>query len=135
MELAPALRGDFARVWSTHHPPSPPPPARVRRGLGGTPIELLEQWGFLPSRLVSVHGIWLTETELDLLGQRGGRLSYNCVSNMFFAERIIRLAQPASRGIRTGLGTDGAASNNALSILRGGQTAGLAQRGQAGGGP
>jgi len=52
--------------------------------------------------------------------------------NMFFAERIIRLADITSRGIRTGLGTDGAASNNALSILRDVQIAGLAQRVQAG---
>jgi 5-methylthioadenosine/S-adenosylhomocysteine deaminase len=86
----------------------------------------------LSSRLVSVHGIWLTEAELDLMGQCGGRLSYNCTSNMFFAERIIVLAELAKRGIRVGLGTDGAASNNALSVFRDAQIAGLAQRVQVG---
>src|SRR6266851_1041869 len=132
IELAAGLAEDFGTLWYMHISDSASSTDRVRRELGGTSLELLEQWGVLSSRLVSVHGIWLTETELDLLGQRGGRLSYNCVSNMFFAERIIRLAELASRGIRTGLGTDGAASNNALSILRDVQIAGLAQRVQAG---
>lgn len=132
IELAAGLAEDFETLWYMHVSDSASSTERVRRELGGTSIELLEQWGVLSSRLVSVHGIWLTDTELDLLGRCGARLSYNCASNMFFAERIILLTEFAKRGIRVGLGTDGAASNNALSILRDVQIAGLAQRLQAG---
>jgi len=132
VELAAALAEEFGTLWYMHVSDSASSADRVRRELGGSEIGLLDGWGLLTSRLVSVHGIWLTEAELDLVGQRDGRLSYNCASNMFFAERIIRLADITSRGIRTGLGTDGAASNNALSILRDVQIAGLAQRVQAG---
>jgi 5-methylthioadenosine/S-adenosylhomocysteine deaminase len=132
IELAAGLAEDFDTMWYMHVSDSASSTERVRRELGGTSIELLKRWGVLSSRLVSVHGIWLTEAELDLMGQCGGRLSYNCASNMFFAERIIVLAELAKRGIRVGLGTDGAASNNALSVFRDAQIAGLAQRVQVG---
>lgn len=132
VELAAGLAEEFGTLWYMHVSDSASSTAAVLRELGDTSVELLDGWGLLSPRLVSVHGIWLTRTELDLIGERAGRVSYNCVSNMFFAERIIRLAELRRRGIRTGLGTDGAASNNALSIFRDVQIAGLAQRVQAG---
>lgn len=131
VELAAGLAAEFGTLWYMHISDSASSTDRVRRELGAPSIELLEKWGVLSSRLVSVHGIWLTDTELDLLGGRSGRLSYNCASNMFFAERIISLRELRKRGIRTGIGTDGAASNNALSVFRDVQLAGLAQRLQA----
>jgi 5-methylthioadenosine/S-adenosylhomocysteine deaminase len=132
VELAASLAEEHRTLWYMHVSDSASSTERVQRELGGASIEILDQWGVLSSRLVAVHGIWLTETELDLLGQCGGRVSYNCVSNMFFAERIVPLGELRRRGIRVGLGTDGAASNNALSILRDAQIAGLAQRVRSG---
>lgn len=131
VELAAGLAAEFGTLWYMHVSDSQVSTGRVRRELGAPSIEVLEKWGVLSPHLVSVHGIWLTGTELDLLGERSGRLSYNCASNMFFAERIISLRELRERGIRTGIGTDGAASNNALSVFRDVQLAGLAQRLQA----
>jgi 5-methylthioadenosine/S-adenosylhomocysteine deaminase len=128
IELAAALAEEFDTLWYMHVSDSASSTVRVLREFGDTSVELLERWGLLSARLVSVHGIWLTDAELDLIADRAARVSYNCVSNMFFAERVIRLAELRGRGIRTGLGTDGAASNNALSIFRDIQIAGLAQR-------
>jgi 5-methylthioadenosine/S-adenosylhomocysteine deaminase len=131
IELAAGLAEEYGTLWYMHVSDSQSSTDRVRREFGAPSIEVLERWGVLSPRLVSVHGIWLTEAELALLGKRSGRLSYNCASNMFFAERIVSLRELRERGIRVGLGTDGAASNNALSVFRDVQLAGLAQRVQA----
>lgn len=132
VELAAALAEEFDTLWYMHVSDSASSTVQVLREFGDTSIGLLDRWGLLSARLVSVHGIWLTDTELDLIAERAGRVSYNCASNMFFAERIIRLSELRRRRIRTGLGTDGAASNNALSVFRDIQIAGLAQRVQSG---
>jgi 5-methylthioadenosine/S-adenosylhomocysteine deaminase len=128
VELAAGLAVELDTLWYMHVSDSASSTIRVLQDLGDTSVEVLNDWNLLSNRLVSIHGIWLTDRELDLLGEHAGRISYNCASNMFFAERIVLLSELRRRGIRIGLGTDGAASNNALSVFREAQIAGLVQR-------
>jgi 5-methylthioadenosine/S-adenosylhomocysteine deaminase len=89
---------------------------------------LLDEWGVLSDRFLGIHGMWLTDEEIDLLEKNNCRISYNPASNMFLGEKILELPELYRRGIKIGLATDGAASNNALNIFRDVRLASLAQK-------
>lgn len=125
IEAASQLAREFGSQWYMHVAESEASAA----GLGGVrALELLDRWGVLDDTLVAVHAVWLTEQELDLLGERSGRISYNPASNLFFGERIIDYPGWKRRGIAVGLGTDGSASNNAQNMFADLRLAALSQR-------
>ena len=88
----------------------------ARHGVG--PAELLDRCGLLGPRTVLAHCVWLTDGELDLVAERGATIVTNPVSNMKLAVGgVFPYAAARDRRIPVGLGTDGAASNNALDLL------------------
>jgi 5-methylthioadenosine/S-adenosylhomocysteine deaminase len=66
--------------------------------------------------LVAAHVVWAKDHELDLLAQHGVGVVHNPQSNMKLASGIAPLPQMLSRDMAVGLGTDGSASNNDLSL-------------------
>jgi 5-methylthioadenosine/S-adenosylhomocysteine deaminase len=91
-------------------------------------VALLDDWGVLDDRLVAVHAVWLEQDEIELLGERSGRISYNPASNLFFGERIVDYPEWKRRGLTVGLGTDSSASNNAQNLWADLRLAALSQR-------
>lgn len=87
-----------------------------RHGL--RPAAYLDRLGVLGERTVLGHGVWLDEAELDLIAERGCTVVANPVANMKLAVGGV-LPYPAARraGVRVGLGTDGAGSNDSLDML------------------
>lgn len=86
---------------------------------GRRPIEMLDEFGCLSERTILAHAVHLNERERELIRERGCWLSHCPTSNlklcsgMFNLDMVERVA-----GItKTTLGTDGAASNNNLSML------------------
>jgi len=99
----------------------------ARHGVG--PAELLDRCGLLGPRTVLAHGVWLTDAALDLVAERGATIVTNPVSNMKLAVgRVFPYAEARARGIPVGLGTDGAASNNALDLLADAKVLSLLQK-------
>jgi 5-methylthioadenosine/S-adenosylhomocysteine deaminase len=85
---------------------------------GCRPTRYLDQLGLLNQRSVLAHGVWLDESELMLIAERGATIVTNPVSNMKLAVgRAFPYAKTRTAGIAIGLGTDGAASNNSLDLL------------------
>lgn len=85
---------------------------------GCRPAQLLERAGLVNSRLVAVHGQFLDDAELDLLGAAGATLVTNPAANLKLATAgIMRYSRARQAGVRVCLGTDGAASNNTLSMI------------------
>ena len=83
-----------------------------------TEIEYLEKIGFLCSRLVAVHSIWLTRKDVELYAKRQVKVSHCPVSNMKLGGGgVAPLPQMFSQGVNVSLGTDGAASNNCLDMF------------------
>jgi len=81
-------------------------------------VEYLEKIGFLCENLVSAHCVWLTRSEVDLLGRRRVKVSHCPVSNMKLAEGgVAPLPEMFESKVTVGLGTDGAASNNSLDMF------------------
>jgi 5-methylthioadenosine/S-adenosylhomocysteine deaminase len=91
--------------------------ARTLREHGATPIRYLDRLGVLGPRMVGVHGVWLDDGEIALLGARGAGLAYCPSSNMFLGDGITRIPEMLRAGVRVGLGTDGGCTNNRLSVF------------------
>jgi 5-methylthioadenosine/S-adenosylhomocysteine deaminase len=83
---------------------------------GKRPIEFVESIGFLTNKTIAAHVIQANEAELDILNKRGVGIAHNPQSNMKLAAGVAPVPSMLKKGMRVGLGTDGAASNNDLSM-------------------
>ena len=100
-----------------------------RRENGMEVTEYLEKIEFLHPRLVAAHCVWADRRDIDRLSKHGVNVSYNPVSNMKLAVgNNMNVPRMEERGINICLGTDGAASNNSLSMLDTMKIAGLSAK-------
>jgi 5-methylthioadenosine/S-adenosylhomocysteine deaminase len=83
---------------------------------GASPIEYLARIGFLNQRVIAAHVVWPTAGELGILKRLGVGVIHNPQSNMKLAAGVSPVPQMMKEGLLVGLGTDGAASNNDLSM-------------------
>ena len=83
---------------------------------GATPIDYLNQIGFLNDRVIAAHVVWPTAEELGLLQRLGVGIVHNPKSNMKLASGVAPVPEMLKHNLPVGLGTDGAASNNDLNL-------------------
>jgi 5-methylthioadenosine/S-adenosylhomocysteine deaminase len=83
---------------------------------GKSPVNYLEGLGFLNNRVIAAHMVWPAPEEISILKQRGVGVIHNPQSNMKLASGVSPVPRMMSDGVRIGLGTDGAASNNDLDM-------------------
>jgi 5-methylthioadenosine/S-adenosylhomocysteine deaminase len=101
------------------------------RKTGLRPPHWLESIGALGPHQVAAHGVWLTRAEIELLARHGVGVSHCPSSNLKLATGgVCPVPDLREAGGVVGLGTDSAASNNSLSMLREMHTAGLLQKHQ-----
>ncbi len=94
--------------------------AEIEQGLakdGVRPFERLRRLGLVGPHLVAVHAVHMDDLELDLMAREGVSVAHCPASNAKLASGIARVADMRRRGIRVGIGTDGAASNNRLDVM------------------
>lgn len=89
------------------------------------PLERLHRLGLLGPGLIGVHAVHLDEREIALLAENNCAVAHCPTSNMKLASGAAPTALLAKRGVRIGLGTDGAASNNRLDLFQEMRHAGL----------
>ena len=96
----------------------------------GKPItKALDEIGFLSSRLIAAHSVWLEDAEIELLGKRGVTVSHCPASNMkLCVGKAIKFEEMKKAGVNFTIGTDGAASNNNLDMLEEMKFAALLQK-------
>ena len=103
------------------------------RNHGKTPTEFLAETGILVpterSTTTAAHCVWLTEHDIELMRELRVNVAHNPVSNLKLASGVAPLKKLLDAGVNVGLGTDGAASNNKLSVLRELQLAALLHKG------
>ncbi len=92
---------------------------------GVRPLERLHRLGLLGPGLIGVHAVHLNEREIALLAENGCAVAHCPTSNMKLASGAAPVVQLAKSGVRLGLGTDGAASNNRLDMFQEMRHAGL----------
>jgi 5-methylthioadenosine/S-adenosylhomocysteine deaminase len=85
---------------------------------GQRPAHYLDSLGLLTERTLLAHGVWLDEDELELIAARGATVVSNPAANMKLAVgRAFPYPGARAAGVRIGLGTDGAGSNDSLDLL------------------
>lgn len=84
---------------------------------GARPVERLRRLGLLGPNLIAVHAVHMNPAEIALLAEHGCAVAHCPTSNMKLASGITPVAEMVAAGLRIGLGTDGAASNNRMDIL------------------
>jgi 5-methylthioadenosine/S-adenosylhomocysteine deaminase len=92
---------------------------------GMSPVAYLDSLGFLGPGVVAAHAVWVTDPEIAILKARGTSVSHNPESNMKLASGTAPVPQFLAADVATGLGTDGAASNNDLDMFESMRTASL----------
>ena len=90
----------------------------IRERYGCTPVEYMDRCGILGPRTVAAHCIHLTDGDIQLLAERGVSVATNPVSNLKLGNGAAPVPKLLSAGVNVALGTDGAASNNALNLFR-----------------
>jgi 5-methylthioadenosine/S-adenosylhomocysteine deaminase len=83
---------------------------------GASPIDYLNRIGFLNNRVIAAHVVWPSSEEISLLKRLGVGAVHNPQSNMKLASGVAPVPQMLKQDLSLGLGTDGAASNNDLSM-------------------
>jgi 5-methylthioadenosine/S-adenosylhomocysteine deaminase len=84
---------------------------------GLTPIGLMDRVGLLGPRTVLAHCVHLTADDLATIVERGSVIAHMPISNMKLCAGTFDLPGAQAAGARIALGTDGASSNNGLSML------------------
>jgi 5-methylthioadenosine/S-adenosylhomocysteine deaminase len=90
---------------------------QIKEKYGKTPVEFLDELGFLKSDVTAAHGVWLTDKEIEILAKRKVTIVHNPASNMKLGSGVMPLEKLLRAGVNIALGTDGAASNNNLDML------------------
>lgn len=97
---------------------------------GFTPTEFFRRAGAFDTRVTAAHCVWVSDRDIETLAEKGVFVSHNPASNLKLGSGIMPYAKMKRAGVRMSLGTDGAASNNAQSILRELQLAALIHKGR-----
>lgn len=113
-----ALAKELGTCFHIHVAEEPFEVEQVKKEHGGlTTIEYLDTLGVVDEHMVIIHGVWLKPEEIELMGKRGAKLAYCPSSNMFLADGITDIPKFVESGVLIGLGSDGACSNNRISIF------------------
>ena len=95
---------------------------------GKTSIEMYESINFFDGPTIAAHVVWPTDAEIPILAERNVGVIHNPTSNMKIASGISPVTKMLQAGVRMGLGTDGAASNNDLDMWEEMRLAALLQK-------
>jgi len=93
-----------------------------------TPVEYMDSLDLLGPDLIAVHCIWLSPRDITLLAKSKTTVVHTPVSNLKLASGIAPIDRLLQEGACVCLGTDGASSNNSLSIFQEMKTAAITQK-------
>lgn len=84
---------------------------------GQTPIEYLDSLGIVRENTVLAHCVHLGDHDREIIAKRGAVIAHMPVSNLKLCSGMFDLPAALKAGCRVAVGTDGASSNNNLSML------------------
>ncbi|HPT78775.1 MAG TPA: amidohydrolase [Candidatus Atribacteria bacterium] len=99
---------------------------------GCTPVRLLMELGLFDLPVLAAHCVHLNDEDIEILAESGVRVSHNPSSNLKLSSGFAPVTRLLERGICVAFGTDGAASNNNLSVWKEMTLASLIAKGQSG---
>ena len=90
----------------------------ARRRSGGSAVDAIDRFGLLGPRMTLGHGVWLTERDIDRLGESGTCVCHNCSSNFRLRSGVAPLNMLEARGVTTAIGIDEAGINDDRDMLQ-----------------
>lgn len=84
---------------------------------GKSIIQHAHEIGFLSERLTIIHSIWVTDEDIEIMGDAGVSVAHNPISNLKLGSGIMPLRKLINAGVNVTLGTDGASSSDSLNIF------------------
>ena len=84
---------------------------------GKTLVEYLDEVGMLTPRFTMNHAIWLTEHDIELLGERKCSITHNPLSNMKLGSGVCPIRRLQKAGVNVALGTDGTATSDTADMI------------------
>ena len=90
----------------------------ARRRCRGTAVGHVRDLGLLGPNLTLGHGVWLTESDIDLVAESGTLICHNPSSNLRLRSGIAPLNRLEQRGVRVSIGLDDCSLNDDRSMLQ-----------------
>lgn len=96
---------------------------------GKTPTAFFNDLGAFDVPVTAAHCCYVTDEDIAILAEKKVTAVHNPVSNLKLGSGVMPLRKMLDAGVRVAFGTDGAASNNRLDLLREYQTACVLHKG------
>lgn len=96
-----------------------------RRHPAGSYVRYLQALGLLGPRTTVAHAIWVSDADIQILGEADCCVVHNPVCNLYLGSGIMPFARLAEAGVRLALGLDGTSSAGRLSMFEVMKTAAL----------
>jgi 5-methylthioadenosine/S-adenosylhomocysteine deaminase len=123
-----AFTRDRGLLLSTHAVETARENDDCQKAHGCRVIPYLRGLDFLGPKTLLAHGVALDQDDIATLAATGTAVAHCPKSNLKLGSGIAPVAALRAAGVRLGLGTDGAASNNALNLFSETQVAALLQK-------
>ncbi len=85
---------------------------------GKTPARLFYDAGVMDKPTIFAHCVWVEDSDLDLFLEKNATVAHCPASNLKLGSGVCDTYRMLQKGINVGIGTDSAASNNGLDIMR-----------------
>jgi len=92
--------------------------AQIAEKYGKTPFEYFESTGLFELPALAAHCVHITDSDLGIAAKYGVSIATNPVSNLKLSNGAAPVKRILAAGVNVALGTDGAASNNSLNMIR-----------------
>lgn len=117
LKRAKRLADRYGAPLVTHAAESPGETKMIHERYSLSPIAHLDGLGLLGPRTLLAHAVWLSDEDIATVKARDVGLAHCPQSNMKIAAGVAPIPKYRKAGLRVGLGTDGPASNNDLSLF------------------
>jgi 5-methylthioadenosine/S-adenosylhomocysteine deaminase len=101
----------------------------IQSRYGVRPFEHVRRCGIFDQSAIIAHGVMMNEEERRMLREHGVAVAHNPISNLKLGSGIADISSLLDIGVKVGIGTDGAASNNNLDMFEELRAAALLQKG------
>ncbi len=97
----------------------------IKKAFNFTPVQYLNSLGALSENVIAAHCVYLTDEDIAIMAEKKAGVAHNPECNMKICSGVAPVPAMLKKGLKVGLGTDGAASNNNLDMFQAMYTAAL----------
>lgn len=79
--------------------------------------EHFDKFGLISPRFTAAHGVWLSDTDLAMMAEKGASVAHNPLSNMRLGSGLADVPAMRRMGVNVGIGTDSCTCSDTLSMF------------------